>query len=46
VRKVVSKMRRIINSTYVAGSSGRFELADSTSLDSGIVILTYRILAS
>jgi dihydrofolate reductase len=27
---------------YRAGSSGSFELADSTSLDSGIVILTYR----
>ena len=27
---------------YRAGSSGRFELADSTRLDSGIVILTYR----
>jgi dihydrofolate reductase len=27
---------------YRAGSSGTFELADSTSLDSGIVILTYR----
>jgi len=27
---------------YRAGSSGSFELADSTRLDSGIVILTYR----
>jgi hypothetical protein len=27
---------------YRAGSFGSFELADSTSLDSGIVILTYR----
>ena len=27
---------------YRAGSSGRFEFADSTTLDSGIVILTYR----
>jgi hypothetical protein len=27
---------------YRTGSSGTFELADSTSLDSGIVILTYR----
>jgi riboflavin biosynthesis pyrimidine reductase len=27
---------------YRAGSSGSFELADSTSLDSGVVILTYR----
>jgi dihydrofolate reductase len=26
---------------YRAGSTGSFELADSTSLDSGIVILTY-----
>jgi len=27
---------------YRAGSSGTFDLADTTSLDSGIVILTYR----
>jgi riboflavin biosynthesis pyrimidine reductase len=27
---------------YHAGSSGSFELTDSTRLDSGIVILTYR----
>jgi dihydrofolate reductase len=27
---------------YRAGSSGSFELADSTSLGSGVVILTYR----
>jgi dihydrofolate reductase len=27
---------------YRAGSSGSFDLADSTSLDSGIVILTYK----
>jgi hypothetical protein len=27
---------------YRAGSSGKFELAGSTSLDSGIVILAYR----
>ena len=27
---------------YSAGSSGTFDLADTTSLDSGIVILTYR----
>jgi dihydrofolate reductase len=30
---------------YRAGSSGSFELADTTSLDSGIVILTYRASA-
>ncbi len=30
---------------YRAGSSGTFELAKSTSLDNGIVILTYRALA-
>lgn len=29
---------------YRAGSSGTFELSDSTALDSGIVILTYRYL--
>ena len=27
---------------YRAGSSGSFQLADSTSLNNGIVILTYR----
>jgi dihydrofolate reductase len=31
---------------YRTGSSGSFELADSTRLDSGIVILTYRSPAS
>jgi dihydrofolate reductase len=31
---------------YRAGSSGSFELADSTRLDSGIMILTYRNSAS
>jgi riboflavin biosynthesis pyrimidine reductase len=31
---------------YRAGSSGSFELADSTPLDSGIMILTYRNSAS
>jgi dihydrofolate reductase len=31
---------------YRAGSSGSFELADSTSLDSGITILTYRSSAT
>ena len=30
---------------YRAGSSGSFELADSTSLDSGVMILTYRSAA-
>jgi dihydrofolate reductase len=30
---------------YRAGSSGRFELAGSTTLDSGIVILVYQIAA-
>ena len=29
-----------------AGSSGRFDLVDSTSLDTGIVILTYRSSAT
>jgi riboflavin biosynthesis pyrimidine reductase len=27
---------------YRPGSTGRFDLADSTTLDSGIVILSYR----
>jgi len=27
---------------YRAGSTGRFDLVDSTALDSGIVILSYR----